>query len=135
MSDKITPHHQARKAILYIRQSSAHQVQHNLELIGATESHELSTPTPAGWDRVSMPVFNSGLLFPVSTLAAAKGQLKNCNLGGTLNLLYRFSEPLRSVGAKYYRLTPSGKKQLAAEQGKWERFVRAIGLVMRPTEG
>jgi DNA invertase Pin-like site-specific DNA recombinase len=31
MSDKITPHHQARKAMLYIRQSSAHQVQHNLE--------------------------------------------------------------------------------------------------------
>ena len=31
MSDKITPHHRARKAILYIRQSSAHQVQHNLE--------------------------------------------------------------------------------------------------------
>ena len=31
MSDKITPHHQSRKAILYIRQSSAHQVQHNLE--------------------------------------------------------------------------------------------------------
>jgi DNA invertase Pin-like site-specific DNA recombinase len=31
MSDTITPHHQARKAILYIRQSSAHQVQHNLE--------------------------------------------------------------------------------------------------------
>ena len=31
MSDKITSHHQARKAILYIRQSSAHQVQHNLE--------------------------------------------------------------------------------------------------------
>jgi PadR family transcriptional regulator PadR len=36
--------------------------------------------------------------------------------------------------AKYYRLTPSGKKQLAAEQGKWERFVRAIRLVMRPAE-
>ena len=31
MSDKITSHHRARKAILYIRQSSAHQVQHNLE--------------------------------------------------------------------------------------------------------
>src|SRR6185436_15722265 len=31
MSDKITPHHQTRKAMLYIRQSSAHQVQHNLE--------------------------------------------------------------------------------------------------------
>ena len=37
--------------------------------------------------------------------------------------------------AKDHRLTPSGKKQLAAEQGKWERIVRAVGLVMRPTEG
>ena len=36
--------------------------------------------------------------------------------------------------AKYYRLTRSGKKQLATEQGKWERFVKAIGLVMRPVE-
>src|SRR3954452_10125356 len=31
MSDKIRPHHLERKAILYIRQSSAYQVTHNLE--------------------------------------------------------------------------------------------------------
>ena len=31
MSDKIKPQHLARKAILYIRQSSAYQVTHNLE--------------------------------------------------------------------------------------------------------
>jgi DNA invertase Pin-like site-specific DNA recombinase len=31
MSDKIKPHHLERKAILYIRQSSACQVSHNLE--------------------------------------------------------------------------------------------------------
>src|SRR2546425_13292016 len=31
MSDKIKPQHLARKAILYIRQSSAYQVSHNLE--------------------------------------------------------------------------------------------------------
>src|SRR6201984_3015494 len=31
MSDKIKPHHLERKAILYIRQSSAYQVTHNLE--------------------------------------------------------------------------------------------------------
>jgi DNA invertase Pin-like site-specific DNA recombinase len=31
MSDKIKPQHLARKAILYVRQSSAHQVHHNLE--------------------------------------------------------------------------------------------------------
>ena len=29
--DKIRPHHLARKAILYVRQSSAHQVMHNRE--------------------------------------------------------------------------------------------------------
>jgi hypothetical protein len=31
MTDKIQPHHLERKAILYVRQSSAHQVRHNRE--------------------------------------------------------------------------------------------------------
>lgn len=31
MSDKIQPHHLQRKAVLYVRQSSGHQVAHNLE--------------------------------------------------------------------------------------------------------
>src|SRR3954452_9189276 len=31
VSDKIKPHHLERKAILYVRQSSAYQVQNNLE--------------------------------------------------------------------------------------------------------
>ena len=31
MSDKIKPHHLARKAMLYVRQSSSYQVNHNLE--------------------------------------------------------------------------------------------------------
>ena len=31
MSDKIKPHHLARKAILYVRQSSTHQVLHSRE--------------------------------------------------------------------------------------------------------
>ena len=37
--------------------------------------------------------------------------------------------------AKYYSLTRSGRRQLAAEQGKWAQLVKAIALVMRPTEG
>src|SRR4029078_6260016 len=32
--------------------------------------------------------------------------------------------------ARYYRLTPGGRKQLAAEQSKWEVFSRAMGLVL-----
>jgi DNA invertase Pin-like site-specific DNA recombinase len=31
MSDKIQPHHLERKAVLYVRQSSPHQVAHNRE--------------------------------------------------------------------------------------------------------
>ena len=31
MNDKIKPQHLSRKAILYVRQSSAYQVSHNLE--------------------------------------------------------------------------------------------------------
>ena len=34
--------------------------------------------------------------------------------------------------AKYYRLTPQGRKQLQAEQTKWETFARAMGLILQP---
>jgi transcriptional regulator len=34
--------------------------------------------------------------------------------------------------AKYYRLTPLGRKRLTAEQSKWEAFVRAMGLILNP---
>lgn len=34
--------------------------------------------------------------------------------------------------AKYYRLTPAGRKQLAAERSKWDLLVRTIGRIMRP---
>jgi transcriptional regulator len=34
--------------------------------------------------------------------------------------------------AKYYRLTPEGKKQLAAQSSRWEELVRAIGRIMNP---
>ena len=34
--------------------------------------------------------------------------------------------------AKFYRLTAAGKKQLAAEQSRWNRIVEVIGRVMKP---
>jgi transcriptional regulator len=34
--------------------------------------------------------------------------------------------------AKFYRLTAAGKKQLSAEQSKWELLVKAITQVMKP---
>jgi PadR family transcriptional regulator PadR len=36
--------------------------------------------------------------------------------------------------AKYYRLTTAGRKRLTSEQQTWARMVRAIALVMDPTE-
>src|SRR5580704_18954886 len=34
--------------------------------------------------------------------------------------------------ARYYRLTPSGRKQLAVEESKWRTFSRAMGLILSP---
>jgi PadR family transcriptional regulator PadR len=36
--------------------------------------------------------------------------------------------------ARYYRLTPQGRKQLLAEQSKWETFSRAMGLILNPAD-
>jgi len=36
--------------------------------------------------------------------------------------------------ARYYRLTASGRKQLAAEHSKWEAFTRAMGLVLNAAD-
>jgi len=34
--------------------------------------------------------------------------------------------------AKYYRLTPRGRKELAAATGRWRRMTRAIDLILGP---
>src|ERR1700694_2234008 len=36
--------------------------------------------------------------------------------------------------AKYYRITPLGRKQLATEQSKWQAISRAIGLILNPVD-
>ena len=36
---------------------------------------------------------------------------------------------------KFYRLTPSGRRQLTAERSNWEQVFRAIGLVLKGARG
>ena len=36
---------------------------------------------------------------------------------------------------KMYRLTPAGRRQLRAEESRWEQLVQAIARVMKPVEG
>jgi len=73
-----------------------------LDQIGTTDSHELTTPDAADWDRVAAPNAQSGLLFPVDTGA---GLLRN--LGGGIELTFSFPEAMKhaSVDAKYYRVS------------------------------
>ncbi len=36
--------------------------------------------------------------------------------------------------AKYYRLTPAGRKQLHAQTTRWQQVVEAIGRILKPAE-
>jgi len=36
--------------------------------------------------------------------------------------------------AKYYRLTPRGRKQLTIQESKWRTFARAMGLILTPLD-
>ena len=37
--------------------------------------------------------------------------------------------------AKFYRLTPAGRRQLAAEQSRWSRYTRLVDLVLTAEPG
>jgi hypothetical protein len=76
-----------------------------LQDIGSTGSWQLKTPDATGWDSVAAPTYNDGLVFPAPNPAAALGVMKDCNWGGTLALRYHFSEAMRGIGAKYYRIS------------------------------
>jgi len=53
ISDKICPHHLERKAILYVRQSSAHQVLHNRES-SALQYAMRDRLTTLGWSEIEV---------------------------------------------------------------------------------
>jgi hypothetical protein len=74
-----------------------------LDVIGDTESHELTTPSATGWDRVAAPDPTSGLLFP--GVGPNNSHLRN--LGDAIELTFIFSLGMRdaSVGAHYYRVS------------------------------
>lgn len=36
--------------------------------------------------------------------------------------------------ARYYRLTPKGRKQLEAQTNRWDEIVRAVNRILRPAE-
>ncbi len=54
--------------------------------------------------------------------------LHRLELAGLLESEWKISEHNRR--AKFYRLTPAGRKRLAAESANWNRLVAAVARVM-----
>ena len=73
---------------------------------------------------------NSGELLRVET-GSLYPALHRLQRQGWIASEWKTSE--KNQRAKYYRLTPAGRKQLVSEQTRWELLVRAIGSVMKPT--
>ncbi|MBV9771952.1 MAG: PadR family transcriptional regulator [Bryobacterales bacterium] len=44
----------------------------------------------------------------------------------------RWDQTAANQRAKFYRLTPEGKKQLLREQSRWSEMVAAIGRILNP---
>ena len=88
----------------------------------------LQTDSLHGWaiaeriQQISQDVLqvNQGSLYPA---------LHRLEHQGWVDAVWAVSELGRR--AKYYRLTPSGRRQLAVEAGEWERMSTAIGRVMK----
>lgn len=56
--------------------------------------------------------------------------LHRLEVAGLLSSEWKFSETNRR--AKFYKLTPTGRKHLAAEASNWKRLAAAVARVMEP---
>ena len=59
--------------------------------------------------------------------------LKRLELKGWIASRWEVSE--RNRRAKFYRLTPAGRKRLRDEKTEWANFVSAVAMIMKPTAG
>ena len=66
----------------------------------------------------------TGSLYPALHRLEAKGWIAaSCDLSD------------KGKRARYYRITPLGRKQLLSEESKWNAFARAMGLLLKPIDG
>ncbi len=88
-------------------------------VLGPAHGHTIAHAIERGSENV-LPV-EHGSLYPALHRLEDRGWL--ASFWGT-------SENNRK--AKYYRLTPAGRKQLTAQIKRWERIVGAIGRILKP---
>src|SRR5213080_4005372 len=63
----------------------------------------------------------AGSLYPALQRLAKKGWVTS-----------KWGQSEANQRAKFYTITPAGKKQLLREESRWNELVRAIGRVMQP---
>ncbi|HEY3037604.1 MAG TPA: PadR family transcriptional regulator [Pyrinomonadaceae bacterium] len=88
----------------------------------------LQSGTTHGWDiaqriqQVSRDVLkvNQGSLYPALHRLEAQGLVAS-----------EWGDSENNRRAKFYKLTPAGRKQLATETDSWERFAGAISLILQ----
>src|SRR5215467_8095684 len=88
-------------------------------VVGPAHGHAIAHAIERGSEDVLQ--IEHGLLYPALHRLEDRGWI--ASFWGT-------SENNRK--AKYYRLTPAGRKQLIAQQTRWEQLVRAIGRILKP---
>ena len=66
----------------------------------------------------------AGSLYPALQRVAKKGWVTS-----------KWGQTEANQRAKFYTITPEGKKQLVREASRWTELVNAIGRVMRPAAG
>lgn len=86
-----------------------------LHEIGATESHQLGTPSQDGPESVQTPAWNSGLMNP----ATVDGPGVNRNLGGSLGLRYFFSSGVKGIGGRFFRVQVAEANAYGDPVGAW----------------
>jgi transcriptional regulator len=88
------------------------------------------------------PQHGHGIGVAIATLSAEALQIDHGSLYPALHRLERqgwidaeWKISRNNQRAKFYRLTPAGKKQLMVAASKWNRLIDAIARVMKPAGG
>jgi PadR family transcriptional regulator, regulatory protein PadR len=90
-------------------------------LRGAQHGYGISQAIRAGSDEVLH--VETGSLYPALHRLEKRGWIKS-----------EWKTSSNKQRAKYYRLTPAGKKHLASEQSRWAQLVEAMAAIMRTRE-
>jgi PadR family transcriptional regulator PadR len=88
---------------------------------GAQHGYGISQAIRAGSHEVLQ--VETGSLYPALHRLEKRGWIKS-----------EWRTSANNQRAKYYRLTPAGKKHLSSEESRWAQVVEAMAALMRPRE-